>query len=86
MQQEGQRQQGRVGTAGEQPIVAGWPAPPGSPLAKERADGTVLTLRRGAEKHFVAAMAVITTVVGLGSLCIAYLAYRQSRRSEFQNA
>jgi hypothetical protein len=31
----------------------------GKTLAKERADGTVLTLRRGAEKHFVAAMAVI---------------------------
>ncbi len=31
----------------------------GKTIAKERSDGSVVTLRRGAEKHFVAAMAVI---------------------------
>ncbi|MEZ0324331.1 MAG: M14 family zinc carboxypeptidase [Fimbriimonas sp.] len=31
----------------------------GKTIAKERADGSVVTLRRGAEKHFTAAMAVI---------------------------
>jgi hypothetical protein len=34
----------------------------------------------------VAAMTVITTLVGLGSLWVAYLAYRHARRGEFQNA
>jgi hypothetical protein len=55
-------------------------------IEREAAEDSRFAAQDRRLNFLVAAMAVITTVVGLGSLCIAYLAYRQSRRSEFQNA
>ncbi len=50
----------------------------GKTIAKERSDGSVVTLRRGAEKHFVAAMAVIRSASkNAKSLVESYSEFKQ---------
>ena len=54
----------------------------GKQLAKTRADGSVLTLRHGVEKHFISALAVVeTTAERKDEFLASYLGFKQNALS-----
>ena len=55
-------------------------------IEREAAEDKLLAARDRRLNFAVAAMTAITTMIGLGSLLVAYLAYRQSRWRNFAQA